>query len=184
LYTTDVIERIVTSVDNVSIRMPENIGTNNSTGLELNAKYTPVKSLTITGDFNYNYFIRRGSFEDQSFDFDGQQWTAQVTTKFKLPADFDLELTGNYNSSVENIQGETAGFSFMDIGVRKKLWKGKAIVNFAIRDVFATRVREYTVEEPRFYQFSSSMRGTFYTLGVSFGFGKGEAMTYGGKGYH
>lgn len=183
LYTTDVIERIVTSVDNVSIRMPENIGTNNSTGFELNAKYTPIKSLTITGDFNYNYFIRRGSFEDQNFDFNGQQWTAKLTTKLKLPADFDFEVTGNFNSSVENIQGETAGFAFMDVGVRKKLWKGKAIVNFSIRDVFATRLREYTVEEPTFYQFSSSMRGTFYTLGVSFGFGKGEAMTYGGKGH-
>ena len=35
--------------------------------------------------------------------------------------------------------------------------------------------------ETEFYLFNSSQRGTFFTLGVSYGFGKGEAMTYSGR---
>ena len=50
-YTTDQIERISTVEDNVNTTTPYNIGTNRSTGLELNAKYTPVKWLTVNGDF-------------------------------------------------------------------------------------------------------------------------------------
>lgn len=181
LYTTDVIERISTVEGNVNTRMPENIGTNNTTGIEINAKYSPVKWTTLSVDFNYGYFTRKGSFEDQVFDFNGTQFTSRLTAKFKLPAEFDLELNGNYQSEVKTIQGETAGFPYLDLGLRKKVWKGKVVVNFAVRDVFASRIREYTANEPEFYLFNSSMRGTFYTLGVSFGFGKGEAMTYSGR---
>ncbi len=181
LYTTDVVERVSTLIDNVNYTLPINVGTNNKTGFELNGKYTPIDWFSLNGDFNYGVFVRKGSYKDQSFDFIGQQWSLKFTTKFKLPKEVDLELTPNYQSAFKTVQGNVSGFAFVDIGLRKKLWKGKAVINLAVRDVFASRIRENFVIQEGFTSYNFSQRGRFITLGFSYSFGKGEAMTYSGS---
>lgn len=183
LYTTDVIERIsdFDETTGVNRTLPENIGASNKTGIELTGKYSPYKWLSLTGDFNYGYFIRQGEFENQNFDFNGDQWSLKFTTKFKLPADIDLEITPNYQSRYKTVQGEVSGFAFADAGIRKKLWKGKAVINLAVRDIFASRIRESYVDQPTFTVYNFSKRGRFVTLGFSYSFGKGEAMSYTGR---
>jgi len=180
-YTTDVVERVSSFEDNVTFTFPENIGTNSSVGFETNGKYSATKWLTLTGDFNLNYFDRKGTFEDQVFDFTGNRWSARLGSKFSLPADIDLELTGDYRSGFETVQGEQSGFAFMDIGLRKKIYKGKLVMNLGIRDVFASRIQENFVYQPTFETYDFSQRGRFFTFGLSYGFGKGEAMTYSGR---
>jgi len=165
----------------VSLTRPENIGTNNSTGVELNAKYNPVEWWTVNADFNYNYFSREGEFESVSFDFTGDQWSGRVTNKFKLPADIDFEFIGNYQSGYVTVQGEVSGFAFADLGLRKKMMKGKTILNLSIRDIFASRIFESETRQPNFYLYDYRLRGRFITVGVSFGFGKGEAMEFSGQ---
>lgn len=180
-FTTEVVERVVNFEDNVNITRPENIGTNSTVGFETNGKYSIKKWWTITGDFNYNYFDRKGTFRDQVFDFFGDQWSVRLGNKFKLPEGFDLELTGNYRSDVKTVQGETSGFASLDAGLRKKIMKGKIVANLGVRDVFASRIREVFVNQPTFETYNYGLRGRFITFGVSYGFGKGEAMTYSGR---
>ena len=180
-YTTEVVERVATFEDNVTFTTPENIGTNATYGLETNGKYSPIKWLILTGDVNFNYFDRKGSLEDQVFDFTGNQWSGRLTSKIKLPADIDVELNGNYRSGFETFQGRQSGFAFMNLGVRKKIIKGKVIVNLGVRDVFASRIQETFVTQTTFENYSFNQRGRFFTLGISYGFGKGEAMTYSGR---
>jgi outer membrane receptor protein involved in Fe transport len=181
-YTTDVIERVSTFEDNVNIFRPQNIGTNQATGIEFNAKYTANKWLVINTDVNYNYFNRQGVFGETSFDFDADQWSSKLMAKFKLPADFDFEVTGNYQSSVQTVQSVVSQNIFADLGVRKKIVGGKAVINLSVRDIFASRFRESVINQDDFYVYSFGQRGRFVTLGFSYGFGKGEAMTYGGGG--
>lgn len=180
-YTTDVVERVFTFDDNVSFSTPENIGTSSSIGFETNGKYSPISWLTLTGDFNFNYFDRIGTFEDQNFDFTGSQWSSRLGSKLGLPADIDLELTGNYQSGFETVQGEQSGYAFLDIGIRKKIIKGKVIINLGVRDLFESRVQERFVNQPSFESYRFGQRGRFLTFGISYGFGKGEAMTYSGR---
>lgn len=180
-HTEDVVENIVVFEDNVSISRPENIGINNTTGIEFNAKYIPANWLTLTNDFNFSHFVREGDFDGTSFDFTGDQWSNRLTGKLKLPADIDLELIGNYQSGFRTIQQEITENLFMDLGVRKKILKGKAILNLSIRDVFASRIQESVTTQPNFYLRNFSQQGRFITFGVSFGFGKGEAMEFSGQ---
>ncbi len=184
LYTTDVVERVSFFQDNVNVTTPVNVGSNNKTGVELTGKYAPLTWLTLTGDFNYGFFAREGEFENQNFDFNGDQWSLKFTTKFKLPAGFDLEISPNYQSSYKTVQGEVSGFAFADAGIRKKLWKGKAVINLGVRDIFASRIRESIVDQPTYYVYDFGQRGRFVTLGFSYSFGKGEAMSYSGGRRH
>lgn len=179
-FTTDVVERITYFEDNVSITKPENIGTDATTGVELNAKYSPLNWFSLLGDFNFSFFDRKGAFEEQNFDFKGERWTSRMTGKFKLPADFEIELTGNFQSSYKTLQGEISQNTYADFGLRKKVAKGKLVINASVRDVFNSRTRERIINQPEYYIYSRSQRGRFVSLGLSYGFGKGEAMTYSG----
>ncbi|WPP50981.1 TonB-dependent receptor domain-containing protein [Catalinimonas niigatensis] len=180
-YTTDVVEEVATFEDNISITMPVNVGTNQATGVEFNAKYDPTNWWSLNGDFNYNYFQREGTFETTEFDFKANQWSARMTTKFKLPASIDLEMTGNYQSAYQTFQSKVSGYLFADLGVRKKIMKGKTIVNLSVRDVFASRIFESETIQPSFYLYDYRLRGRFVTVGISYGFGKGEAMEFSGQ---
>lgn len=181
LTTTDVIERVTLFQDNVSIVRPENIGIRQQSGIEWNGKYSPLKWLSINGDFNYGFFMRRGQFDEQSFDFTGTQWFTRWTGRAKLPYAWELEVSGEYQSPFANVQGEVSGFAFMDIGVRKKVWKGKMVVNLGVRDLLASRIQESVADQAAFNAYSFSQRGRFITLGVSYSIGKGEAMEYSGR---
>lgn len=180
-YTKDVIEDVTTFEDGISTRLPINAGTNNTKGIEFNTKYSPFKWGTITADFNWNTFNRKGSFEGNSLDFDGTRWNSRVTTKIKLPAGFDFEISGNYRSSFKTIQGQQEDNLFANLGLRKKIFKGKIVANLSVRDVFETRVFEFTTDQPNFSTYNRNQRGRFITFGLSYGFGKGEAMQYSGS---
>lgn len=179
-FTSDVIERISIFENNVNTFKPLNIGTNRTTGVELNAKYSANKWLSINGDFNYNFFNRQGVFESNNFDFKADQWTTKWTAKLKMPLKIDFEITGHYQSNVQTVQGEQADNLFADLGLRKKILKGRAVLNFSIRDIFASRIWLNETFQEDFYIFNRRQRGRFITFGFSYGFGKGEAMEFSG----
>lgn len=179
-YTTDKIERVSTFENNINTYRPENVGTNNATGVEANFKYTPSRNITFNGDANYNIFKREGTFNDQIFDFSADQWSGKLTTKYKVSKSLDLEVTGRHESREQTIQGIVAANTFADFGLRYKILNGRGVFNMSVRDVFASRIRQTTIDQDDFYLFSSSQRGRFITFGFSYGFGKGEAMQFSG----
>lgn len=181
-YTTDQIERISVFEDNVNILKPFNLGTSKRTGFEANGKYQMSKKITFNGDFNYNIFRREGMYNDANFDFTADQWSGKLTSKLKLQPSLDLELIGRHESRQQTVQGEVLPITFMDIGLRKKFNKGKTVLSLSVLDVFATKITERTSEGPTFDTYQRRFRGRFVRLGFSYGFGKGEAMQYGGGG--
>ncbi|NND94371.1 MAG: TonB-dependent receptor, partial [Flavobacteriales bacterium] len=179
-YTTDVVERVSVFEDNVNTTTPLNIGTNATTGLEITGKYSMKRWWTLNGDFNFNQFQREGEFQETDFDFDGNQWSARLVSKFKLPKNLEFEITGNYRSKVKNVQGVQSASPSIDLGFRQKIMKGKIVANLGVRDLFKSRIFENIIDDDEFYLYSWSQRGRFITFGLSYGFGKGEAMTYSG----
>ncbi|HHP7242550.1 MAG TPA: TonB-dependent receptor domain-containing protein [Cyclobacteriaceae bacterium] len=179
--TTDVIERVSIFEDNVNTTTPVNVGSNNTTGLEINTKYSPVDMWTINGDFNFNYFKRQGALEGTSFDFDANRWSTKINNKFKLPWAIDFEITGHYRSQYETIQGRVNDVIFANLGARKKIMNGKGVINLSIRDVFASRVRENVADQEEFFVYNRRFRSRFVVLGFSYGFGKGQAMEFSGR---
>ncbi|TWO32807.1 TonB-dependent receptor [Seonamhaeicola sediminis] len=181
-YTTNTIERSVSIFENnVNTFKPYNIGTTDAIGIEFNGKYPVAKWLVFNGDINYNAFKRQGDFNGTSIDFNANQWTGKLTSKLGLPADIDFEVTGNYQSDVKTVQGKIAENIFADLGLRKKIIKGKGVLNFSVRDIFASRIRKSETIQEEFYLFNRSLRGRFVTFGFSYGFGKGEALEYSGQ---
>ncbi|WP_262710653.1 outer membrane beta-barrel family protein [Maribacter sp. ACAM166] len=121
------------------------------------------------------------NFDGNSFDLKGYQWSTIPTSKLKLHADIDLEFIGNYQSANRILQQEITENLFMNFDVRKKILKGKTFFNLRIRDVFGSRIRESISNQPTLNLKDLSQQGGFVTLGISFGFGKREAMEFSGQ---
>jgi outer membrane receptor protein involved in Fe transport len=181
LYTTNTIESVSTIENNISVSGPENLGIKRVNGIEINGKISPTSKIVISGDFNYNTFDRKASWQGRSYDFNGNSWTSELTSKFKLPKDLDVELSWNYQSGFKTVDGETLPSQFLNVGARKKLFKGKGVISFNLRDLFVTRVRERRTIRDNFNVWSRSVYGCFWVLGFSYGFGKGEAMEFSGR---
>lgn len=179
--TTEVIERISFFEDNIATTQPENIGENYATGAELNTEYDPHKKVKLIGEFNFNYFNRVGSLGTQSFDFSATRYNFKTTARIKFPKDIDFELTGRYESAFQTIQGNMQDQLFGDLGIRKKLLKKRAVLNFSMRDIFASRIRISETNQSNFYIYNRNYRGRFMTFGFSYSFGKGEAMEFSGR---
>jgi outer membrane receptor protein involved in Fe transport len=179
-YTTDVVERVLNVVDNVNLSRPENIGTDATTGIEVNGKYSPLDWFSLNADFNYNLFRQRGEFRGDNFDFDANRWFSRLVARLKLPMNMETEITWEHQSGYRTLQQQLSPFSLVNLGVRKKFLRGKAVVNLSVRDLFITRIQESLASQPDFNVYGWSRRGRFVTLGFSYGFGKGEAMVFSG----
>lgn len=179
-YTYDVIESIITVQDNLTITSPINVGTSNNKGLEINSKYNLFKWMSMMLDGNLTYYVRQGEYEGTSFDFSSYRWSTKGTFKFKLPADIEIQSSVRYQSSIKYAFTEELGYAYMDAGIRKKFFKGKLIANFSARDVFNSRINRTSVSRSDYTYYTRSQRGRYFVLGISYNFGKGDAMEYSG----
>jgi outer membrane receptor protein involved in Fe transport len=166
------------------VTQPINLGTSRANGLELNGKLRPTKWMTLSGDLNVNYFDRQAKLDGVSYDFTADQFNGRFVAKFELPLDIDLEVAGNGRSGYKTVQGKVSGYGFADLGLRKKMLKGRMVLNASVRDLFASRIRENEAAQPNFYVYNYSQRGRFITVGLSYGFGKGEAMEFSANKHH
>ena len=185
IYQLNTIEKItyVTSLENnISKRSPENLGSSNANGIEINGKLDISKIIVMTSDFNLNRFNRRGIWGSQNFNFSGTRWSSEFRSKIKFPKDLDIEVTLNYLSEYRTVDGERGPSRNINFGVRKKIVDGRGVINLMVRDIFRTRVSESTAIRSNFIVNNWSTSGTFFSLGLSYGFGKGEAMEYQSKG--
>ena len=182
LNTTEKITYVTSLENNISKRSPENLGTSNANGIEINGKLDVSKIIVITSDFNLNRFNRRGIWGSQNFNFNGTRWSSEFRSKIKFPKDLDIELTLNYLSEYRTVDGERGPSRNINFGVRKKIVDGRGVINLMVRDIFGTRVSESRAIRSNFIVNNWSTSGTFFSLGFSYGFGKGEAMEYQSKG--
>lgn len=179
--TSDVVDRIVQIVDTLTISTPQNIGFSRNTGIEINGKVEPLKWLTFSGDFNWMYFKRNGTLESNQFDFNNTNWRARLTTQFNLPKNISGEIRVRYRSDEERVQAVVQSNAFMDLGIKKKLLNGRAILNLSVRDVFNSRRYITRADQTDFLSINDRQwnRRTI-VLGFSYGFGKGDAMEFSG----
>lgn len=186
--TNGVIDRVTTLVDNLDSTTPStsttsvNLGQSKNTGIEMNGSFDPTKWYRLMIDANWVYFHRTGVLENEDFDFSNSSWSTELTHKFKFPHDIDLEIRMNYQSTVERVQGTTLSYAYADFGVKKKLMKGRMVVNFSMRDIFKSRKYITELDLADFYRYSESIRAPQQIIfGLSYGFGKGDAMEYSGQ---
>ncbi|TGN30223.1 TonB-dependent receptor domain-containing protein [Empedobacter tilapiae] len=173
------------SGDDVFITKPVNVGDEDRYGLDLTATYKPARWWSLMFNVNLFGYKRTGYYEEinvvkdpitgvegtkvdtQDFSGDGFSSRGRLSSNFTLPADFKIQLAGNYMGSIKTAQQKIEDNLSMDFSLSKDLFKKQATLTLNIRDVFNSRKREMTQYGTDYINYES-MRWMKRSLNLSF----------------
>ncbi|MBS1647607.1 MAG: TonB-dependent receptor [Bacteroidetes bacterium] len=147
-------------------------------GLDNTLKITPVKNLDVMLNANIFYTDVSYSSGTQLITNSGFSWTGKASVSYKFPANFTLQLNGNYHAPQIIPQGTTRKVEYLDITV-SKTFKQKLTLTLLLSDVFNSKrygTNYYTAD---YTQNLSNRRETRYLrFSVSYMFGKMDSSIF------
>ena len=183
----------------VVIQTYQNSNKSQAYGLEFTLRNRLHKNVELSTNVNmYQSRIDASNVETGLTD-DRFSWFLKENLTIKLPADFTLQLSGQYRSrasfspadsgsgrrghhrgmSVNTAQGYTLDYWYVDAAVRKDLFKRKVNVTLSISDIFKTRKSGTHSENDFFIQDSWRIRAPqVVRLNVSYRFGKPDTSLF------
>ncbi|RYZ52597.1 MAG: TonB-dependent receptor, partial [Sphingobacteriales bacterium] len=182
-YTQNLIDRIRRFNDDssgISFSMPQNLNYGLTYGVELTGRFQILPSWDASLNFNFFKNDIMGSNLDAALNNSGTSWFTKVNTNVKLPANFSLQVSGNYDAPKVAAQGEVSEVYFIDVALRKSFWKNKANVVLNVSDIFNTR--KYTTTYDFAYATQQIYRDRETRVGnisFTYRFGKSEVKQSG-----
>ena len=154
----------------------ENIGSVNTTGLNLYASWQMNKVVRLNGNGSVTYSkfeTNNGSGLHNS----GTRYTFSGGAQFTLPSDFKLNLNGGYYSPGVSLQGTSPSFHYTSLSFGHDFMDKKLNVTLRIQDPFeSTKKMKYTNQTDLYYQrIDMVMRGRYFGLTASYRFGEMKA---------
>ncbi|WP_143307095.1 TonB-dependent receptor [Chitinophaga vietnamensis] len=175
-----------------------NANSSYSTGVEITAMNNITKWWNLTTNVNfYNSKINTDSVKQQQ---DAMwSWFGKLNSTFKLPKNFEVQLTGTYQSKtnlpINNNQGQFGppmqsalsasqgyikSFYGVDIAIKKSFLKNNAAsVTLAFSDIFRSRITDQYSESSFFTQDYSRLKDPqMIRLNFAYRFGKMDATLF------
>ncbi len=201
-YSTDLITNYVykaispvNSSDTAFFNTYENANHSYIYGLELTNKITIKRFWDLT--LNVNFFESKinGENIESGLSSSGLSWFAKMNNSFKLPKNYSIQFSGNYQAKtvlppttgngqqggyfqpvLTSAQGYINPFYSFDIAIKKDwTWKGGNTISasIAMNDIFRTQVSETVSVSQYFTQISERRRDPqLVRLNLSYRFGK------------
>ena len=144
-YTTNVMQSVSWLQNGIMMSTTMNGSGTETSGLELILKDNFFRFLDMTTTFNLFYsYLHPSQFveNDQTISIPSQEcysWNVKSIANVMLPANFSMQLIGNYNSPYVINQGKNLGNYSIDFGLRKAFFNRKLMANFTVRDIFNSR---------------------------------------------
>lgn len=182
-----------------------NADKNNSYGAELTGKKTFFGIWDVTANVNLYRTEISVTQDKEVFKNSNFSWNAKLNSETKLPANFTLQVSGNYQAPTialpnnsggggggrggggggfmmvpTSAQGTIKGFSSVDVGLKKDFLKNKtASLTLALSDVFNTRQYELNQVSPAFSQdYIRKRESRILRLTFAYRFGKFDAQIF------
>ena len=173
-----------------------NANSSYSIGLELTGKNKISKWWEVTSNVNfYNATIKAGNLPGTS-DNSQFSWFAKLNNSFKLPKEYSIQLTGDYQSKSlipaggggrmfygspqTTAQGYIKPSYGADISIRKNFMKNNAgSLTLSVSDIFLSRTSSSFASSDFFIQDNERIRkGQIFRLNFSWRFGKFDASLF------
>jgi outer membrane cobalamin receptor len=110
----------------------------NRYGVDNTLKFGFGKNVDLTTNFNVFYYSINLLQNGVTYKNSNVAWTAKANFNIKLPKDFSIQLTGNYESELPSLQGERLAFAFGDFAI-KKSFNRLTSMTLSINDISNTR---------------------------------------------
>jgi len=177
----------------------QNSNSSTAYGMEFTLKNTFWKKIELTSNLNfYNSIVDASNIET---DLKNEQFTYFIkeNLSIKLPENFTVQVNGSYQSRTafaiggggggrgggwmggptNTAQGYSIPVWFVDVSVRKDLWKRTASITLSMQDIFRTRLSGSFTESAFFVQDTWRRRDPqFIRLNFSYRFGKFDVSLF------
>lgn len=107
-------------------------------GAELFLSIDPFPFWQMNGSINLFRTQMTGTWENNQIDQLRDAWNLNLTNRFKLPYQLQLQLITYYRSKLPDVMGTYQERYYMDLGLSRKIMKNKGKLVFRISDVFNT----------------------------------------------
>jgi ferric enterobactin receptor len=160
---------------NVSVATRTNIGLENRTGISIYGSLPVTKALNL----RTNIFISNRHIVNQlnaNSTTDGFDSRFNLNATYQLPQNLVLEAFGNYNTSVNNIQGKQPQFFAYTFALRKFFLNKKASFGFTATNPFSQYISQVTTVAAANYTSYNLRLVPYRSFGISlsYKFGKLE----------
>lgn len=172
--THDYIQRYrVLTPDGVTITTFENLSQARNYGIEGILNGSPYKWWNFT--FSTNVFRNEIDASNIEEDLNSSAYSVsgRIFTTFKLPYNFDLQLSYFYRAPMKVTQGTMKDMQNATIAASKKILKDKGVITVRLSDPFDIQRFGFEFESPQYYQ-DFTRRRQVRTLNVAFTYRFGE----------
>jgi iron complex outermembrane recepter protein len=162
------------------LSMPVNIASGTTYGIEGTGHIQIIKIWDAT--VNLNFFQNQLNigevnpvYKKYLTDNSGNSWFGKVNSNLKLPKNFSLQVNANYESPKVIAQGSVKETYWVDVAIRKNLWKNKATVILNCSDIFNTHTSYTNYNLSSYYETINRLRETrVVNLTFTYRFGKAD----------
>jgi Outer membrane protein beta-barrel family/TonB-dependent Receptor Plug Domain len=168
-------------------------------GAEITIKNTIFKIVDLVTNVNFYNSVLNAENVEAGLDNQQFTWLVKENVTLRLPFEFVLQLTGEYQSRTalsnfsgggggprghgggggwgegpsNSVQGYRIPVGFMDISLRKSFWKRNGSVTLSFNDIFRSQINGSYTENAAFIQETWRLRDPqFVRLNFSYRFGK------------
>lgn len=152
-----------------------NANSNNAYGAEFTLQTQLTDWWNFTANFNLFQTKISATLNKREVTTDALSWFGKINTEAMLPADFSVQLSGNYSGPTPTPQGKNYRYGSLDLGVKKSFLKKKnATLTLTLSDIFNTDKYKSIYEVPGvFNQTRIRQRESRYLrLTFTYSFGK------------
>ena len=165
---------------------PVNIASGTTYGFEGigHLQLLPIWDLTANVNVFENQLVigHASPIDTQLSNNSGITWFGKLNTNLKLPKQFSLQINGNYESPKVIAQGHLEQTYWVDVALRKNLFKNKATIVLNCSDIFNTHTNVTDYNLPYYNEKINRVRETrILNLNITYRFGKSD-LGKGGPG--
>jgi len=165
-YTNGIIEQILSIDGNgLSSNTYENIGTNNSVGLNTFVSKT-INLVTLRTGANFATYNAKGIVNGAAAERSSYEYNIFMNGEIKISGTFKADFFGFFRSPVRTIQGDNPAFTIYGMGVRKEFKKSSIGITL-IEPFNADKFFNSNIETNAFIQ-RSSFSIPFRSIGVNY----------------
>ncbi|MEZ5047064.1 MAG: TonB-dependent receptor [Chitinophagaceae bacterium] len=138
-YTNGLIQRYRRfNTDGTTFTQTQNLSYGTTYGVEVMNKIFILPTWDAT--INLNIFRNKinGNNIDKSISNTGYGGFLKLITNYKLPHDFNVQLSGNFFAKTVTSQGEILPYWYTDLAIKKSLYKNLVNLTLNVNDVFNT----------------------------------------------
>ena len=142
-YSTGVVNYITTVEDGTTFTRPENVGTSDAVGLEVNYSNEFNSWFRINANANLYHAAMDAFANGEDLSTKTTTFYTRLMSQMKIKKKVNFQTSVSYRAPQEVPQGRRKSYFVLDMGFNHDIMKGNGTLTLSVRDLFNTRKYRY-----------------------------------------